>query len=336
MASKELTFEEFKLQNTTTAIYVLDKTLYGSAVELKAFLTQSCKVYKCNKLHWSNHLEDTIAETSASFRKCDHYTGTLEYGNIDTNVVSIRDYGYLERLITEAKSSIEEHELRHDVIILLGHTSVPLAEDKDLIAAFTKMDPTIIAFLGCCGGNTHYGPILTMSYLLPSNKATPIIAFYQRQVYIDELKDTSLMIGLQYYLHMISHQNSYDKKEVARCAFGLAKSFDSFSSTDPTVFINDGDEKNSVQLLLDKCDLTSEAVPLSCMQLALYNPLVVYSKEFQSFKPKPEPEKLPIILPEESCLEHKIDIEDVLWQLDRWRIKITLYGHDRKCTKKLK
>ena len=137
---------------------------------------------------------------------------------------------------------VKGHGLHHDAIIILGHASVLLAEDKDLIAAFVKMDLTIIAFLGCCGGNTRYGPIATMSYLLPAY-CRPILAFYQQQVYIDELEHTSLMIGIQYYLRMyygkeFEHHpiNSLiSKKKTAVCAFGLATSVMSSISMDPTV-----------------------------------------------------------------------------------------------------
>ena len=52
-------------------------------------------------------------------------------------------------------------------MIILGHSSVLFAEDKDLIETCAKLDLTIIAFVGCCEGNTRYGPILNMSYLLP-------------------------------------------------------------------------------------------------------------------------------------------------------------------------
>ena len=69
--------------------------------------------------------------------------------------------------MTEVKKEVKEGGLHHDVIIILGHSSVLLAEDKDLIETFAKIRPNIIAFVDCSGGNSRYGPILTMSYMLP-------------------------------------------------------------------------------------------------------------------------------------------------------------------------
>ena len=361
MASSEVAFEEFKLQNTTAAIYVLDKTLYKLAEKIaekiKKILIQGYEISVCGEVHWSEHIGDTIAKTSANFEECQLKSKTqlklkIFEPQTSTDVskpstdVSIRDYGYLERLITEAKRRVEGQGLHHDVIILLGHSSVLLAEDKDVIEAFAKLNPTIIAFLGCCGGNTRYGPIVTMSYMLPSH-CKPIIAFYQQQIYTEELENTSLIIGLQYYLHIhysdkvdIS-QYGYTKKDMAKCAFALAKLNKSVPPTDPTVFINDRNGKNPVQMILHKCDLTTEAAPLSCMQLAMYSPMVVDSKEFRSFTIDDKwlihdpPDKFKIVrriiptitLPKESCLEHKLVIDDVLWKLDQQKIKIMIHGH---------
>ena len=325
MASSEVASETFQ----PGAIYVLDKTLNDCAGELEFFLKQKCEINVCDKEHWETHIGYNIEETSENFDKCPEKK--LHTYKVDSTVVSICDYGDLERLKTKAKREV-------DVIIILGHSSALLAEDKDLIETFAKLDPTIIAFVGCCGGNTRYGPILNMSYLLPA----PIIAFYQRQVYKDELKYTSLMIGLRNYLHVYygnevgdkvdrlqSIQKIYRKKVEAKCAFALAKLDESLSPTDPTVFINDRVNDrggiNPVQMILNKCDLKTAAVPLSCMQLAMYSPMVVDPKEsfeVEAFKQEP-----PIILSKHSCLEHKLIIDDVLWQLDHQKIEITLHGN---------
>ena len=320
---------EFELVDTTAAIYVLDDTLYDCVKKLRKFLTKRRVINICSDHHWSKHLGETIGETSDNFKKCNE-----EKSAADTPSVSIRDYGYLERLVSEAKKRVIGHGLRHDVIIILGHASVLLAEDKDLIAAFVKMDPTIIAFLGCCGGNTRYGPIATMSYLLPEY-CRPILAFYQRQVYIDELEHTSLMIGIQYYLrmHYVKEFEHHDhpinslisKKETAVCAFGLATSVMSSLSMDPTVFINDRDGENPIQKLHD---LKAEAVPLSCMQLVMYSPMVVDSKTSWYLKTKAKEEILkkhqyePVIIPEHSYPEHELVTDDVLKQLYQEDMKL--------------
>ena len=204
--------EEIKLKNTIAAIYVLDETLRDKAEDLKEKLIKDDEIMLCSS--WEEHVKGSIGETYNSVETCTHGHYKKDLNKVDADDVIIRDYEYLERLITEAKSRDESNNmdgLHHDVIIILGHTSVMLAEDKYLIAAFGRIKPTIIAFLGCCGGNTCYGPILTMSYLLPSYAYAPcdqvdsppsIIAFYRRQVYKHELDDTSLVLGLKYYLHL--------------------------------------------------------------------------------------------------------------------------------------
>ena len=351
MASKEVISEEFQLQDTNAAIYVLDKTLYRYAERLAQFLTQDSVIKLCKE--YQEHLKGTIVETFDSLKECTqnktHDTISLDK-KINANSVSIRDYGYLERLKTEAKLRDKGHGLHHDVVIILGHTSVMLGEDKDLIAAFGKMNPTIIAFLGCCGGNTRYGPILSMSYLLPSKKlpseilqyaygdhisiGIPILAFYQHQVYTDELLHTSLVIGLKYCLYLKNtpgFKNSISFLK-AQCAFALAKCDKSVLPTDSTIFVNDrvATENNGVQLLLNKCDLKAEGVPLSCMQLALYYPMVVADPNLECWSVKSiTPIKFPkfkLKLPEEPYPEHRLPIDDVLWQLGQQRIKITIYG----------
>ena len=328
---EDVSSEEIELVDTTAAIYVLDKALHDCAKNLKIFLTKWFVLNTCTDHHWAKHLGDTIGEISDNFKQCNE-----EKSATDTCIpyVAIRGYGYLERLVMEARNRDEGSGLRHDVIIILGHASVLLAEDKDLIAAFVKMDPTIIAFLGCCGGNTRYGPIATMSYLLPEC-CRPILAFYQRQVYIDELEHTSLMVGIQYYLRMRygkeHHQinGPISKKKIALCAFGLAKSVISSLPMDPTVFINDRDGENLIQKLHD---LKAEAVPLSCMQLVMYSPMVVDSKESWYLKTKAKEEILkkhwykPVILPEHSCPEHELVIDDVLKQLYQEDMKLASEG----------
>ena len=100
------------------------------------------------------------------------------------------------------------------------------------------------------------------------------------------------------------------------------------STKDPTVFINaDRVEQNAVQLLFDKCDLIAEGVPLSFMQLALYNSMVTDSKELWSGKSKNlfELDENEELLPQKPYPEYKL-VDDLLWQLDQQRIKITIHG----------
>ena len=54
-------FEEFQLQNTTAAIYVLDKTFNRYAERLAQFLTQDSVIKLCKE--YQEHLKGTIVET---------------------------------------------------------------------------------------------------------------------------------------------------------------------------------------------------------------------------------------------------------------------------------
>lgn len=120
----------------------------------------------------------------------------------------IRNFNELSKIMRVAKTraNSQTDKLCYDIVIILGHSSVPLAEDDNLIAAFATIRPTVIAFLGCCGGNSRYGPVAKMSYML-YRKSKAIIGFYQRRVYIDELRTTSLVVGLKYFICLLSFEN---------------------------------------------------------------------------------------------------------------------------------
>ena len=183
----------------------------------------------------------------------------------------------------------------YDVVIFLIHSQVynwDLSVTASLMELCAKEEaaPTIVAILGCCGGSTRYGNILMMSLLLDT-KTSPIIGFYQRCVYVSELVTTSLLRGIRYYLHLqsvwlrewIMFPNSIRRhysKTFAKFAFGLAMC--SADANDPTLFLNDTDKKGLIQQLLDKSKLTKEDIPLSCLQLAMYSPMIVDSNRAYS------------------------------------------------------
>ena len=172
--------------------------------------------------------------------------------------------------------------LAYDVVIFLVHSQVynwdlSVIESLMKLCAKEETAPSIVAILGCCGGNTRYGNILKMSFLLDS-KTSPIIGFYQRCVYINELVTTSLLCGIRFYVHLksvwLKEWTKYSKV-LAKFAFRLAMC--SAPANDPTLFINDTDKKGLIQQLLDKCELTRKDVSLSCIQLAMYSPMIVGS-----------------------------------------------------------
>ena len=201
----------------------------------------------------------------------------------------------IEISIKSQGSAVEPLDMHHyyDVVIFLGHSGVldwesSAVENLMKLCAKEETTPTIIAILGFCEGTVRYGSILKMSLLL-DNITSPIIGFYQRHINISsgELELTSLLHGIRYYLHLQAIMFKEWKelpqiiricysKAFAKFAFGLAMC--SAPANDPTVFINDTDKKGLIQQLLDKYKLTRKDVPLSCLQLAMYSPMIVDSK----------------------------------------------------------
>ena len=135
---------------------------------------------------------------------CEHYLKCQEQN--DQCKVEVYNFDDLSETLDKANSGAD---IPHcEVIIILGHYSALLAGEDDLVVALRKISPVIVAFLGCCGRNTRYGPIVKMSQLLDrdDDKGTKPINRLQRRVYVLKLVNysvaTSLVISLQYYMHM--------------------------------------------------------------------------------------------------------------------------------------
>ena len=200
----------------------------------------------------------------------------------------------IEISIKSQGSAAEPLDINHyyDVVIFLGNSGVlessAVESLMNKLCAKEETTPTIIAILGFCEGTVRYGSILKMSLLL-DNITSPIIGFYQRRINSSgELELTSLLHGIRYYLHlqavMLKEWSSRELPQIiricyskvfAKFAFGLAMC--SAPANDPTLFINDIDKKGLIQQLLDQCKLTRKDVPLSCLQLAMYSPMIVGS-----------------------------------------------------------
>ena len=88
------------------------------------------------------------------------------------------------------------------------------------------------------------------------------------------------MIRIKHNLQFRKYSKS-PMRVPAMYAFGAAKLAVSKLevSTDLSVYTNNTSDSmtmiNTVQMLLQKCGLEAEAVPLSCMQLAICQPMVV-------------------------------------------------------------
>ena len=290
------------------AIYVLDKSLKEHAIKVEKFIKDKCEVQICN-CPWDKICPDDKGSVSVT---CEHYFNCEEKqeksfpaieSSHDQCEVNVYDFDDLSETIDKTNSGADTPH--YEVIIILGHCSALLAGEDDLVVALRKINPVIVAFLGCCGGNIRYGPIVKMSQLLDPDddiKGTkPIIGFYQRRVYVFELLSTSLVIGLRYYMHMRNSslqpaENKANYRKIAICAFGLSTSKIKVTpeqmplplyhmhpphthiitySDDPTSFVNDTPENSFVHKCHKKCDLNITDIPLSCMQFALCSPMIM-------------------------------------------------------------
>ena len=279
------------------AIYVLDESLKEHAIKLKKFFekkpeTEICNCLRDNKIFPDD--EGSVAIAREHYLNCKEITDPIKSSH-DQCKVDVYNFDDLSKTIDKVncKSGDISH---HEVIIIFGHCSALLAEKDDLVVALRKINPIIVAFLGC-GGNTRYGPIVKMSQLLDPDDDTgtkPIIGFYQRRVYVSELLDTSLVIGLQYYMHIRNSPSqpaeNKNYRKIAICAFGLSTSkhfepiyrmghthmsFYYLFKIDPTSFVNDTSEDSFVHKCQKKCNLKIIDIPLSCMQFALCSPMIM-------------------------------------------------------------
>ena len=164
----------------------------------------------------------------------------------------------------------------HDVIIIIGHSSVSnigRLQTSDVLNIFIQSpQPSIIAILGCCGGNNRYGPLFMLSHW----KHKTIYGFYQRMVSTDELNESSLILGIRNYLCLSKYREHrhLDRRIIAKQAFvyGVLEA----PAYDPTAFANDNDKAITIQSFLKAFGTTYMNIPESCKGLATYH---IYIKE---------------------------------------------------------
>ena len=169
-----------------------------------------------------------------------------------------------------------------DVVVILGHSNVhyfgSLAISDILDALLYPKPPSFVAFLGCCGGNGRYGPLSRLSQL-PEWQDT-IFGFFQRRMYIDELCHTSLVLAVQYYLHLTPRGGDVStiKRNINR-AFSDAQRLDGrFCFKYDIAFRLNDKESQTAQILLNMAKypaptftISTDEIPLSCWQLAIYH-----------------------------------------------------------------
>ena len=146
-------------------IYVLDESLIKHAKSLEEFI---CEVKNCD-CSWDKICPNDKGSVTVAR---EHYLKCKEQQKIfhDQCKIDICDFDDLSETIDKVKSGADIPD--YEVIIILGHYSALLAGEDDLVVALRKINPIIVAFLGCCGGNTRYGPIAKMSQLLDPDDDT--------------------------------------------------------------------------------------------------------------------------------------------------------------------
>ena len=167
-----------------------------------------------------------------------------------------------------------------DVVVILGHSNVfnfgSLDISDILEALLHPKPPSLVVFLGCCGGNGRYGP-LTMLSQLPEWQNT-VFSFYQRRIYIDELCQTSPVLAIQYYVHLVRADSVKETKDNIHRAFTDANRDPRFDyEPDIALLLNCKEEQTAQTILkmVKNFNISTEEIPLSCWQLALYHTFTV-------------------------------------------------------------
>ena len=199
--------------------------------------------------------------------------------------VKILTFKYLTALV-EINSYGKNLPLPYsDVVVILGHSTITQVESlciQDIFTAFVQpKPPSLLIFLGCCGGNLRYGPLKKLS-LLPEWQGT-VFSFYQRRVYIDELCNSLPVLAVHHYVHL-PRENSVSKiKRNINKAFRYAeKDSRCTNKYDMAFLLNSGEEQTADQILLDMVkkpapgiSLSFNEIPPSCWHLAMYHKFVV-------------------------------------------------------------
>ena len=302
-------------------IYVLDKSLQQTANVIKDFLTQRCqfKSYKSScanyeELRDNRSIGNAVYEISSQIKAntdghlilmAPFLIGTTHCFGKDLNRDIINVKSLIDLIDEESLASTQQASTaagtgpadnqaavssEYEVVIILGHSNVynigPYSM-YDILQAVLRHKPVIVAFLGCCGGSMRYGPLLMASHM--QEVKTTIFGFYQRRIYIDELLQTSLVVGIRNYLRLSgAASRTIAKDSFIHAAIELNERTLSDVALpshyppvpdDPTIFANDSDKLSTLQsfltILKEKFPAT---IPLSCLQWAIFQ---TYTQPFE-------------------------------------------------------
>jgi len=191
----------------------------------------------------------------------------------------------MDPVVNSENESSDDSRLHSDVVVILGHSNVftfgSLGIADILAALLHPKPPSFVVFLGCCGGNGRYGPLAMLSQL-PEWQNT-VFSFFQRRIYVHELCHTSAVLAVQYYMHLKLRCDDLTaiKRNINR-AFSDAKNDYRFKYKYDTALLLNCKEEQTAQTILNMVKnpvlgitISTEDIPLSCWQLAMYHAFTV-------------------------------------------------------------
>jgi len=242
------------LQPVTVRLFYLDNELKSTADKLRDFFMQL----------------PTGARTNSLYNK-----------KIQLPDIKVLPFNVLVELMNHDIESASS--LRYsDIVVILGHSNVFNFGSLDITDILESLlhpkPPSLVAFLGCCGGNGRHGPLAMLSQL-PEWQDT-VFSFYQRRIYVDELCHTSPVLAIQYYVHLVRANDIEKTKVNIKQAFTDANKDPSFNFKLDIAFKLNCEKEQTAQKLLKmvknfNIQVSTEEIPLSCWQLALYHTFTV-------------------------------------------------------------
>jgi len=202
-------------------------------------------------------------------------------------------------LIAVMSGDASSDQPQTDIVVILGHSNVfnfgSLAI-PDIMGALLprkpeRKPPSLVVFLGCCGGNPRYGPLVMLSQL-PEWQNT-VFSFFPRRIYEEELCRRAPVLVVQYLLHLSivpNYAGIESADSVERVENFLRKYIIGFCDTHiksdvryaqdeqlETAFYLNLKEQQTAQKILNIKNsgtglyISSKEIPLSCWQLAMYH-----------------------------------------------------------------
>lgn len=241
-------------------IYYVDPEFLKVADDLRKAFLKSVIVHcpNCLPSNYSISIKD-----AADSLKLHHFPEGLDQ-------CDIRSFSHLGSLLKY--SSEDKFKFDYDVVVILGHSTIftigPFFT-TDILSTLVDVcspRPSIVALLGCCSGNARYGPASILPHV---HDLETIFVFYRRMVYLDEIMNTSLVLGIRNYLSFTAKFPCVKSRVMAKHAFVSAAL--EAPDNDPTAFVNDVDNGVTLQSFLVALKDFKCKLPKSCGIFAYFS-----------------------------------------------------------------